>query len=58
MAKPAQSFKDLVVWQKAHALVLDVYTLTRKLPREELFGTAHPGFALLTPTFPLLPSTF
>jgi four helix bundle protein len=35
---PAQSFKDLIVWQKSHALVLDVYKLTRQLPREELFG--------------------
>lgn len=39
MAKqPAQSFKDLIVWQKSHALVLEVYKLTRQLPREELFG--------------------
>jgi four helix bundle protein len=38
MTKPAQSFKDLLIWQKSHALVLDVYKLTRRLPREELFG--------------------
>jgi four helix bundle protein len=39
MAKqPAQSFKDLIVWQKSHALVLEVYKLTRQLPKEELFG--------------------
>ena len=39
MAKqPAQNFKDLIVWQKSHAIVLEVYTLTRRLPREELFG--------------------
>jgi four helix bundle protein len=38
MAKPAESFRDLLVWQKSHAVVLDVYTLTRRLPREELFG--------------------
>src|SRR3954470_4461584 len=36
--QPAQSFKDLAVWQKSHAVVLDVYKLTRKLPKEELFG--------------------
>jgi four helix bundle protein len=35
---PAQNFKDLVVWQKAHAVVLEVYKLTRRLPKEELFG--------------------
>jgi len=39
MAKlPAQTFRDLAVWQKSHALVLEVYTLTRRLPKEELFG--------------------
>src|SRR5215831_9054067 len=38
MATPAQSFKELLVWQKSHAVVLEVYRLTRKLPREELFG--------------------
>src|SRR5438034_3437324 len=39
MAKqPAQSLRDLAVWEKAHAVVLEVYKLTRRLPREELFG--------------------
>jgi four helix bundle protein len=39
MARPAaQTFKDLLVWQKSHALVLEVYKLTRSFPREELFG--------------------
>ena len=39
MAKdPAQSFRDLQVWQKSHAAVLEVYRLTRSLPKEELFG--------------------
>lgn len=33
-----KSFKDLVVWQKAHALVLEVYKLTEKFPKHELFG--------------------
>lgn len=35
---PAQSFQELVVWQKSHALVLHVYRMTRSYPREELFG--------------------
>jgi hypothetical protein len=31
MAKqPAQSFKDLIVWQKSHALVLEVYGFKRR----------------------------
>jgi four helix bundle protein len=36
--EPAKSFMDLVVWQKSHAAVLEVYKLTRRLPKEELFG--------------------
>jgi four helix bundle protein len=35
---PAQNFMQLLVWQKSHALVLDVYKLTRSFPREEMFG--------------------
>ncbi|MCX7940991.1 MAG: four helix bundle protein [Endomicrobia bacterium] len=33
-----KSFKDLNVWQKAHRLVLDIYQLTNKFPKEEKFG--------------------
>ena len=36
--EPAKSFKDLAIWQKSHAAVLEVYKLTRQLPKEELFG--------------------
>jgi four helix bundle protein len=35
---PAAKFQDLLVWQKAHALVLGVYRLTAKYPKNELFG--------------------
>ena len=39
---PAAKFQDLVVWQKAHALVLEVYRMTSKYPKGELFGlTSH-----------------
>jgi four helix bundle protein len=38
MNTPAKSFRDLVVWQRAHALVLRVYELTRTFPREEIYG--------------------
>jgi len=34
----AKSFKDLIVWQKAHALVLSIYKMTLNLPKEELYG--------------------
>ncbi|MDO8586181.1 MAG: four helix bundle protein [Armatimonadota bacterium] len=29
---------DLIVWQKAHAFVLQVYIETRVFPKEELYG--------------------
>ena len=34
----AKTFEDLIVWQKAHALVLCVYRLSQGFPREELYG--------------------
>ena len=34
----AKSFQDLLVWQKAHACVLDVYRLAASFPKHELFG--------------------
>lgn len=33
-----KSFRNLVVWQKAHALILAVYRVTRGFPKEELYG--------------------
>jgi four helix bundle protein len=33
-----QRFEQLEVWQQAHALALEVYRETRKLPGEERFG--------------------
>jgi four helix bundle protein len=38
MRTPAKSFQDLILWQKAHAFVLHVYTATRTFPKEELYG--------------------
>jgi four helix bundle protein len=38
MSTPARSFKELVVWQKAHQFVLEVYRFTRDFPSEEKFG--------------------
>ena|SRR5688572_9540005 len=34
----ARSFEDLIVWQKAHALVLAIYRVTKSFPREETYG--------------------
>ena len=33
-------FTDLIAWQTAHALVLAVYKITTKFPKEEQFGLA------------------
>ena len=33
-----QNFRNLKVWEKAHAMTLDVYRSTRAFPKEELYG--------------------
>lgn len=38
MESKARSFQDLILWQKAHQFVLNVYKMTKELPREELYG--------------------
>jgi four helix bundle protein len=37
MNKPAQSFRDPIVWQKAHEFVLRTYEPTKHFPRDEKF---------------------
>ena len=39
-AKPARTFQDLLVWQKAHAFVLEAYQLTATFPKSETYGLA------------------
>lgn len=34
----SRNFRDLVVWQKAHAFVLGVYRLTKSFPKDERYG--------------------
>ena len=38
LSRPARSFRDLVVWQKAHQFVLAVYPFTAAFPRQETYG--------------------
>ena len=38
LSKPARTFQDLLVWQKAHQFALAIYQLTRAFPNEEKFG--------------------
>ncbi len=33
-----QHFRDLVVWQRSHALVLALYRITASFPKDERFG--------------------
>ena len=34
-------YKDLTVWQKAMDLATEIYRLTKKLPKEELYGLTN-----------------
>ncbi len=33
-----QNFRELIVWQKAHQLTLNIYSLTKQFPSDEKFG--------------------
>jgi four helix bundle protein len=36
--RPAQSFRDLIVWQRAHEFVLMTYQYSEGFPRSEVYG--------------------
>ena len=36
-----QSYKDLIVWQKAYKLVLEIYKITKDFPKYEMYGLAQ-----------------
>jgi len=38
MDKPGQSYQDLVAWRKAMDLVTQIYRVSHKFPREEIFA--------------------
>jgi len=38
MSTPAKNFTELIVWQKAHAFVLNIYKQTAAFPKHELYG--------------------
>src|SRR5258708_8182402 len=35
---PARTFRDLLVWQKAHRFVLALYAFTAEFPKQETYG--------------------
>jgi len=41
ISKPARTFQDLLVWQKAHRLVLAAYAITATFPKQETYGLAQ-----------------
>jgi len=36
--KKLKSFKELIVWQKAYKLVLEIYKFTNNFPKTETYG--------------------
>ena len=36
-----QSFKDLLVYQKSYEITLEIYKVTTKFPKEELYGLTN-----------------
>ena len=34
----SHTYKDLIVWQRSIELVMEVYAVTRKFPKEEIYG--------------------
>jgi len=39
--KKIESYKDLIVWQKGIELVNEIYILTKRFPKEEMFGLTN-----------------
>ena len=37
----AQTYKELIVWQKAMELTTEIYRLTKKLPKDELYALTN-----------------
>jgi lysylphosphatidylglycerol synthetase-like protein (DUF2156 family) len=38
MEKKITGFRDLIVWQRAYGLTLDLYRITMKFPKAEIYG--------------------
>jgi len=36
-----QDFRNLIIWQRAHQLVLLTYRITADFPKDEIFGLRH-----------------
>lgn len=40
---PAKTFRDLIVWQEAYGLTLEIYRITKAFPKDELLWAHRPG---------------
>ncbi|NEQ65855.1 MAG: four helix bundle protein [Symploca sp. SIO2D2] len=49
--QPAKSFQDLIVWRKAHEVVLLIYPFSQSFPNSETYGLTS---QLQTPKTPYL----
>lgn len=38
ISNKTKNFKELIVWQRAHEFVLNIYDLTSNFPKEEIYG--------------------
>ena len=36
-----KNYKELIVWQKAYQLCLDIYKITKRFPKSEVFGLSY-----------------
>ena len=36
-----KSFTDLIAWTRGHEVVLEIYDITKKFPKEEVFGLTN-----------------
>lgn len=39
--KPIKDFRDIIAWQKAHVLAVEIYKNTKDFPQEEQFGLTN-----------------
>lgn len=41
MVEKIKSFTDLIAWQKAHSLALDVHNVSKSFPKDERYGLTN-----------------
>jgi len=41
MEYKSKNFKDLLVWQKMHKIVLEIYKISENFPKNEIFGITN-----------------